>query len=91
MSCGDPERSIAISKKIVDSGQAVANDYNGIAWATLFAGTVTEATLETGNRGMLVANNRDAALMHTLAAVEAELGQTGGSARHSAAANRGAR
>ena len=73
MRFGDTERSIAIEKRIVDSGRAHDNDYNQLAWAALMAGHVTEQTIETANRGMLVGNNKSTALMHTLAAVDAEL------------------
>jgi len=73
MSCGDAERSIAIEKQIVDSGRGLADDYNELAWAALMAGRVTPATLELANRGMLLANSASTALMHTLAAVDAEL------------------
>jgi tetratricopeptide (TPR) repeat protein len=70
---GDTARAIAISRQILDSGRGVANDCNRIAWAELMAGKVTAVTLETANRGMMLSNNQDMALMHTLAAVDAEL------------------
>jgi hypothetical protein len=37
------------------------------------AGKVTPATLELANRGMMISNNKDASLLHTLAALQAEL------------------
>jgi tetratricopeptide (TPR) repeat protein len=72
---GDTERSGALEKQIVDSGRGTANDFNQIAWGDLMAGKVTAATLESANRGMLIANNQSTGLMHTLAAVYAELGK----------------
>jgi hypothetical protein len=70
---GDVDRSTAIEKQIVDSGRGESLDYNQLAWAALMAGKVTTATLELANRGMLVGNNDATGLMHTLAAVDAEL------------------
>jgi len=69
----DTETSIRIEKQIVDSGRAKDVDYNQVAWAELMAGKVTAATLEIANRGMLMGNNSSTSLMHTLAAVQAEM------------------
>jgi tetratricopeptide (TPR) repeat protein len=74
---GDTERSAAIEKRIIDSGRATANDYNQLAWGDLLAGKATAASLENANKGMLLGNNQSTALMHTLAAIDAELGKPG--------------
>ena len=73
LSFGDAERATAIEEQIVDSGRAQAGDYNELVWATLIAGKVTPATLELANRAMMLSNNGSTPIMHTLAAVEAEL------------------
>jgi transglutaminase-like putative cysteine protease/tetratricopeptide (TPR) repeat protein len=75
LSAGDIERSNAIERELIDSGRGENSDYNQIAWADLMAGTVTAATLELANKGMLMGGNGSTALMHTLAAVQAELGK----------------
>jgi tetratricopeptide (TPR) repeat protein/transglutaminase-like putative cysteine protease len=72
MLCGDTERAMRIDQQIIDSGRGLENDYNQLAWAALLGGKVNPATLEVANRGTLI-GNKSTALMHTLAAVEAEL------------------
>jgi tetratricopeptide (TPR) repeat protein len=69
---GDTDRSTAIEKQILDSGRGQATDYNQIAWADLMAGKVTNATLEIAKKGLLLGSN-GTGLLHTLAAVQAEL------------------
>jgi transglutaminase-like putative cysteine protease/tetratricopeptide (TPR) repeat protein len=73
LSFGDVERSTAIEKRIVDSGRGQAVDYNQLAWGALMAGKVSPETLELANRGVLLGGNESFGLMHTLAAVDAEL------------------
>jgi transglutaminase-like putative cysteine protease/tetratricopeptide (TPR) repeat protein len=74
---GDTDRSIALTQKVIDAGQAKAEDFNRIAWSELMASKVTQTTLELSNRGMLLANSASTGLMHTLAAVDAELDREG--------------
>lgn len=74
---GDSDRSTAINKQIVASGRAEAGDYNQIAWADLMAGKATADSLEAANKGMLLSNNQSTGIMHTVAAVQAELGKEG--------------
>lgn len=71
---GDADRCIAITKAIVDSGRAEATDYNQLAWADLVAGKVTAASIETASKGITPANPSPA-ILHTLAAVAAEIGR----------------
>jgi len=75
MSFGDADRSTVLEKQIVDSGQGQASDYNQIAWGDLMAGKVTAETLSIANKGVLLAGNESSSLLHTLAAVDAELGK----------------
>jgi tetratricopeptide (TPR) repeat protein/transglutaminase-like putative cysteine protease len=75
MRYGDTTRSNALNLQIVNSGRANANDYNQLAWGDVMAGTVTPKTLEWASQGMLLSNNKSTGLMHTLAAVEVELGK----------------
>jgi hypothetical protein len=74
---GDPDKATAIEQQIVDSGRAFAGDYNQIAWAALMADKVTAATIDIANRGVLMGGNGTTSLLHTLAAVEAELDKAG--------------
>ena len=71
---GDTDRSIAITKRIVDLGVGRADEYNRLAWADLAAGQVTPAALETANNGMSLGSNPPAGLMPTLAVIDAEPG-----------------
>jgi len=72
---GDTTRSNEIEKHLIDSGRAQANDYNQLAWGDLMAGKTTASTLEIANKGMLLGGNESTGMMHTLAAVDAELGK----------------
>jgi tetratricopeptide (TPR) repeat protein len=77
MTFGDTERSSSIFKRIIDSGRGSVADYNQIAWGELMAGTVTADSLSNANKGMLLAGNPPSTgFLHTLAAVDAELGKT---------------
>jgi tetratricopeptide (TPR) repeat protein len=71
---GDADRCISITKGIVDSGRAEPSDYNQLAWADLIAGKVTAASIETANKGVAAANP-STAILHTFAAVAAEIGR----------------
>ena len=75
LAAGDTERSKTISKQIIASGRAESVDYNQSAWADLVAGTVTQASLDTANQGVQSGGGTSPALMHTIAAVDAELGK----------------
>lgn len=72
---GDTESAIAIERRLVDSGRATTNDYNALAWLDLMAGKATQATLELANKGVLLGDVEASGLIHTTAAVEAELGK----------------
>lgn len=72
----DTARASSIAQQIVDSGKAQTTEYNTLAWSDLVAGKATSATLDVANQGMRLGGNGQAGLMHTLAAVEAELGKT---------------
>jgi hypothetical protein len=72
----DVERSSDINRGIISSGRANVGDYNQLAWGDLMIDKVTATTLETVNKGMVLAGSRPASgLMHTAAAVNAVLGK----------------
>lgn len=72
---GDPDSAVAVERRIVGSGRATASDYNAIAWSELMAERVTSETLDTANKGMAIAGAEAGGLLHTVAAVDAELGR----------------
>lgn len=65
-----------ISDRIAASGKAEAEDYNTQAWNTLFAGSVDEAALQKAEKATMLSQNRDYNSLHTLASIQAELGNT---------------
>jgi tetratricopeptide (TPR) repeat protein/transglutaminase-like putative cysteine protease len=74
---GDTDRCISLEERIIDMGRGTAVNYNSLAWAELMAGKTTTKTLEIANKGLLMLGNQQlTGLMHTLAAVQAELGKT---------------
>ncbi len=68
----DMEREL---QGLIDRGRAEALDFNNLAWSHVVRGAVTDRTLElirTANQG----NDKNAASLHTLATILAELGRT---------------
>jgi len=71
------EKYREVMKKIIDGGKASSSDMNGYAWAALFTGkTVSSDDIEIARRGLGAADNRNFAIMHTLACLYAEVGKT---------------
>lgn len=76
MSClGANDRARAITTKLAESGEAEAQDYNGLAWSDLLAGSVTKATDAAIEKAMLLSNGTEHHILHTLAAIQAEEGK----------------
>jgi len=75
MHFGDTDRSNAMTQQIIDSGRGQAVDYNQLAWGQLMAGKATSTSMEMANKGILLDGNESLGLMHTVAAVDAELGK----------------
>lgn len=72
---GDADEACRVGTQIVDAGRAGAMDYNNLAWASLFrAGPLAPGALEQARRSVALSGERDAASLHTLAAVYAEAG-----------------
>ena len=78
MAFGDYERSKSIARQIIDSGRAGVGDYNQFAWADVMAGTVTQESFDIASKGLLLmGNNPSSGFLHTVAAINAELGKLG--------------
>ena len=66
----------AYLKKLQDEGKATANDYNSLAWLSLFDGPVDEDALHAAQQANLLTKSSNFSVMHTLACLYAEMGKT---------------
>jgi tetratricopeptide (TPR) repeat protein len=62
-------------RRIVEQNKALPADYNNLAWYILEQDAVTEETVGFAERAALFNNQPDAAGMHTLASIYAEVGR----------------
>jgi tetratricopeptide (TPR) repeat protein len=62
-------------QKVIDTGKADEDDYNGIAWEALFRGEHGAETVENAERAALFRRNPNWALLNTLATVYADAGR----------------
>jgi tetratricopeptide (TPR) repeat protein len=74
---GDHDRVAEIIKKLADSGRSQAEDYNNLAWSDLVAGKVTTSSIDAAKRALMLSDNKSTGVMHTLAALDAEVGKEG--------------
>jgi tetratricopeptide (TPR) repeat protein len=72
---GEVRKAISERARLIDLGKATVNDYNSLSWEELFDANVTPKGLEYGQQGNLLSNGNDAPVLHTLAAVYAEVGK----------------
>lgn len=72
---GDHDAARAFLQQIIDSGQATSLDHNNRAWYDLTAGRVDEASREQAEQAVLLSGQTNAAELHTMAAVYAEMGR----------------
>lgn len=73
---GDYAGGASLGEKLVASGAATADDYNELAWLSLFAGRVNDRTVELAQRATSMTESSVRAYLHTLASVDAELGKS---------------
>lgn len=73
---GDFVRARRSLRVVVDSGLALAADYNMYAWLSLFHGTVDAQALDAAQQANLLTQNMSFATLHTLACVYAAQGKT---------------
>jgi tetratricopeptide (TPR) repeat protein len=69
-------QAVAYLKKLQDQGKAEANDYNSLAWLSLFAGPVDDDTLHAAQQANLLTKSDNFSILHTLACVYAGLGKS---------------
>lgn len=73
---GRVKEARATLAKLIDLGRADAQAYGNCAWYDLVLGKVDEKTLEYASRAVQMTNFSTTNVLHTLAAVYAELGKT---------------
>jgi len=66
----------ALGQKLIDEGKAEASDMNGVAWNALFTRKVNQDDLDAATKSAQQTQNRDAAVLHTLGCMYAEMGKT---------------
>jgi tetratricopeptide (TPR) repeat protein len=72
---GDVKAEQQYLRRIVDSGKATDSEFNRLAWNTLFEGGVTEKAIEDAQRASSL-SKKAPEVLHTLAALYAEMGKT---------------
>lgn len=72
---GDFERAAAALRMLVRAGKAESFDYNNLAWLEVLQGEALEEALADAQRAVQLENQTDAASLHTLATVYAEMGE----------------
>ena len=73
---GDFARAAKILQGLLNSGNAIATDYNSFAWNALFEGKVDAAALQAAQQANLLTSRKNFAVLHTLACVYAAHGKT---------------
>jgi transglutaminase-like putative cysteine protease/Flp pilus assembly protein TadD len=73
---GDLAAAEAPLRRLAASGQATAADYNSLAWLRLQLGRVDAEALDYAQRAAALTDYAEPELLHTLAALYAELGRT---------------
>jgi len=73
-SAGDFARARTLIKALIDSGRGTNDDLNMLAWGALFEGKVDQEAVEAARQANLTTQNRNYAILHTLACLYAETG-----------------
>jgi tetratricopeptide (TPR) repeat protein len=73
---GDFLRARKNLRTLLDSGHALAVDYNAFAWLSLFGGTADAKAVEAAQQANLLSNGDGFAELHTLACIYAAQGKT---------------
>jgi tetratricopeptide (TPR) repeat protein len=73
---GDFPRARRAFRIILDSGNALADDYNMYAWLSLFDDQVDDQALAAAQQANLLSKNDSYAYLHTLACLNAARGET---------------
>jgi transglutaminase-like putative cysteine protease/tetratricopeptide (TPR) repeat protein len=72
----DYAQAKAYVKKLQDEGKATANDLNSLAWLSLFDPPVNNDAIQAAQQANLLTKSGTFAILHTLACLYAETGQT---------------
>jgi tetratricopeptide (TPR) repeat protein len=72
---GDVAAAQAYRRRVVDAAKADAATYNNLAWGALLLGKVDAAALEDAQRAASLSSYTQAHVLHTLAALYAEVGK----------------
>ena len=72
---GDFALGRATGQAVIDKGRAVSNDYNSLAWSSLFDGKVDADAIKAAQQATMLSKNSNFAEMHTLACIYAFQGQ----------------
>jgi tetratricopeptide (TPR) repeat protein len=62
--------------KMIAAGKAEASDINGVAWNALFTSKVEQQDVDTAVKAVQMSQNNNAAFLHTLGCIYAEIGKT---------------
>jgi tetratricopeptide (TPR) repeat protein len=73
---GHYDRQQEILQKLVETGEADEDDFHSLAWLALVRGRVDERAIENAQRAATLSGSKDSSILHTLAALYAELGRT---------------
>lgn len=73
---GNFKKSDQLLNKIVDSGKAEAQDYNGLAWNALFENSLGTDAFGAVDRANMMTQQKSGPILHTAAAMYAEVGKT---------------
>jgi len=72
---GQMEKAVQLLRGLADSNRGTSQDLNGLAWAALIAGQVSASELQIAQRANLQTKQADFGILHTVAALQIELGQ----------------
>jgi len=73
---GDFAGEDALLGKLVDTGKADATDFNDLAWTALLRGQANDQAIDYAQRAATLSEYKSYAVLHTLAALYAEVGKT---------------
>jgi tetratricopeptide (TPR) repeat protein len=73
---GDYKKADELFNRLVNSGKAEAQDYNAIAWDSLFEGSLGKDAFDAVDRGNMLTKQNSGPILHTAASMYAEAGKT---------------
>ena len=73
---GDFAGEDALLVKLVDAGKADATDFNDLAWSALLRGQANDKAIDYAQRAATLSEYKSYAVLHTMAALYAEVGKT---------------